>query len=443
MRDYIVLAILLGSVPVCFVYPYFGVLMWFWVSILTPHRYAWSIAHDFPAAAVIAIPTLLGSIFGRKNPHFLCREVILLVNLWLWFCVTVYYARQVPIFSDHVILAEDRLSQVSKILLMTILTIVLVCSKQKLKYLLMVVTFSFGILAVKGALFGIATAGEYRVYGSPGSFIGDNNDFALALNMTMAIPFFLARHTSSRLTRLALRAIFFCSIACVILSYSRGGLLGVTAALSAIAVKGRKKLISLVLLVIAGITVFSYAPSKWVNRMDAFLHGNLDQSAEERLTSWAFAWNLVKHYPLTGAGFECFTDELYRSYGTRPFPNGATSSGPHSIYFQLLAEQGFVGTGLFFILLGCCWFTLRKIRRIARRTPSLYYAVDYTHMLEIGMLAYLVSGAFLGRAYFDLYFFLVACTVVLKLLCKQELLSMHIRDQEHREAVNEPEPVLA
>ncbi len=34
-------------------------------------------------------------------------------------------------------------------------------------------------------------------------------------------------------------------------------------------------------------------------------------------------------------------------------------------------------------------------------------------MLQMGLIGFMVSGAFLGRAYFDYYFLLVACTAIL------------------------------
>src|SRR5216683_1436083 len=103
MRDLIILAFILGSVPVCLFNPYYGVLMWTWIAYFSPHRYAWGIAYDFPVAQVIAYPTLIGMLFARKfNRQILTRETILLLMLWLWFCFTMFYATQVPAFAGHV-----------------------------------------------------------------------------------------------------------------------------------------------------------------------------------------------------------------------------------------------------------------------------------------------------------------------------------------------------
>ena len=147
-------------------------------------------------------------------------------------------------------------------------------------------------------------------------------------------------------------------------------------------------------------------------------------SAQERLTSWAFAWNLAKHYPVTGAGFECFTPTLFATFSSRDpqtWLAGHTSSGPHSIYFQVLAEQGFVGLGVFLGLLTSCVISARRLQKRVARNPAVSWIASYAQMVELGILAYMVSGAFLGRAYFDLYFQLVAILIVLKCLYKKEV----------------------
>src|SRR6185312_15427124 len=114
-------------------------------------------------------------------------------------------------------------------------------------------------------------------------------------------------------------------------------------------------------------------------------------------------WNMVKDYPVTGGGLEAYPDVVvFRHYQTEEMPGGRESEGPHSIYFQVLGEQGFVGLGLFIFLLGSCLFSLHRVRRQARRISRRHWAIPYTRMFEISIAAFVISGAFLGRAYFDL-----------------------------------------
>ncbi|MGH8101397.1 MAG: putative O-glycosylation ligase, exosortase A system-associated, partial [Chthoniobacterales bacterium] len=229
MRDLIVLAIILGSAPFCFMSPYFGVLMWYWVSYFNPHRFTWSFAYNFPVAFVIAVPTLAGTLFAKKSLAALrSRESVLLAGLWVWFTITYLHAQNIPFFALHMDDAKYEMGHVSKIFLMTFVMIVVITSREKLRGVMLVSAGSLGLLALKGTIFGLRNAGEARVWGPPDSFLADNNAFGLALNMCLPILFFMARREENRWIRRFLYLCFLCSLISVILTYSRGGLLGLT-----------------------------------------------------------------------------------------------------------------------------------------------------------------------------------------------------------------------
>ncbi len=425
MRDYLILVIFVVAAPLCFFFPYFGVLMSSWVAYFNPHRFAWGFAATLPVAQIIVIPTIIGIVFTKDiNRRLITRESLLLLAFWVWVSLTLLNAYFEPLFADHLEEGTARLIEFSKIMVLTSLTILLVTSKQKLKYLLMVTAFSLGLLALKGTIFGLLTSGEFRVWGPPQSFIADNNDFGLALNMTLPMLFFLGRDEENRKLKLLFKIALVCSMAAVLLTYSRGALLGITAVMAALALRSRYKLLSAFMLVIVAFLVISFAPAAWMARMGAFAGGSLDMSAQQRLTSWAFAWNLAKQYPITGAGFECFTPGLFAIFSpadAHTWLAGHTSSGPHSIYFQVVAEQGFVGLGVFLGLLASCVISARRLQKQAASNPAVSWMASYAQIVELGVLGYMVSGAFLGRAYFDLYYQLVAILIVLKCLYKKEV----------------------
>lgn len=419
MRDLIVLAMVVVAAPVCLVRPYFGVLLWFWISVIPPSSYAYGFGSQIPTALIVATPTLIATIFAARNRRFLPKQMVLFFLFWVWIIITYLCSRQEPLFADHIEAGLTELVLVSKILVMTVVTILLVDSKEKLRYVLLVTTAALGVLATKGAIWGILTGGNWKVYGSPGSFIGDNNDFALALNMSLGVVFFLARETTNRKLRFVLRFLFCADLVCIVLSYSRGGLLALGVAMAAIAVKSRHKVLAGLLLIVTVYGVITFTSAEWKDRMEGFLHGKVDDSAEQRLITWGYAWNLAKAYPLTGGGFECWTPGLFARFQPRELGDGKLALGPHSIYFQVLGEHGFPGLLLFLLLLFSCWFSVRRIRRAARGQPGLAWVENYSHAIEIGFLAYVVGGAFLGRAYFDLYFELIACSVILCILYKR------------------------
>jgi putative inorganic carbon (hco3(-)) transporter len=428
MRDYLVLAIILGSVPAAFLNPFFGVLMWTWVAYFNPHRFTWGAAYTFPVAMALAVPTLVGSLFTKKrNRNVFTRETVLLLLLWLWFGFTLVHAKSVPLLSMHVAEGQQQFLVITKILVMTAFTMLLTNTPQRLRLLLLVTVFSFGALAIKGALFGVRTGGGFRVWGPPDSFLADNNDFGLALNIVLPLMFFMAGSETNRKLRMMLRICFILSALVVLLTYSRGALLGISTVMVVIVVKTRRKVLGGIALVLAAMAVLTFAPAKWQERMDNFFAGKLDQSAHQRLVSWKFAWNVAEAFPITGGGMQCFTPEMFARFSKEVLPGGGLSSGPHSIYFQILGEQGFAGLGLFLALIGACLLSLRKLRKLVTNSPPLQWLVPYANGLEGGFFAFLVSGAFLGRAYFDLFYQLVACTAILKILYRKEVAQLLVQ----------------
>jgi len=224
--------------------------------------------YSFPVAAVIAVPTLIGLLFTSNiNRSFLKRETILLAGLWLWFGVTFLHALQVPFFQAHIDDSRLELIRVSKVLLITFVMILLVTSYSRFKSLVIVTALSFGALALKGTIFGLRTSGESRVWGPPDSFIADNNAFALAVNMSLPMLFFLARDEKKRLYRWLYYLAFACGVFSVLLTYSRGGQLGLVVVLLAITFKSHYKVIALFLGALAFIAVITFAPPQWMARM--------------------------------------------------------------------------------------------------------------------------------------------------------------------------------
>ncbi len=425
MRDYIVLAFVFLSAAVAILSPYYGILAWSWLAYFNPHRYAWGIARTFPVAIIIAIPTLIATPFAPKNHRVLVRETVLLVSLWLWFAFTTYYIFTVPLLSGHAQEAKLHLADISKILLMTIVTILLVNSRQKLRTLLLVIVASFGLRALIAAIFFLQTGGQYRIWGPDGTFLGDNNDFALGLNMVLPLFFFMARSETSKWLRVSLRILMVGVVISVIGTFSRGGLVGLAVLTVMLLLKSRQKILAVMLLALGLWGVVLLTSTDWKNRMSSFSQGNIDESAELRLIGWRAGWKFAQDYPITGGGFNLYEDSAaFSPYIEEAYRYRFGQHGPHSVYFQMLEEQGFVGLGLFLALLGSCWASMRKLRRRAQQIPDLSWAVPYTHMFEVSILVFMANGATLGRAYFDLFYQIVACVVVLKVVWLREARSL-------------------
>jgi probable O-glycosylation ligase (exosortase A-associated) len=182
-----------------------------------------------------------------------------------------------------------------------------------------------------------------------------------------------------------------------------------------------------VLIVIAVGAVAAIMPQAWYDRMYTIADYEHDASAMGRINAWWFAWNLAKARPLTGGGFETFTPSLFSIYA----PNPRQYHDVHSIYFEVLGEHGFVGLVLFLALGFMAWRTATLVAKRARQSPELKWLADLVTMVQVSLIGYAAGGAFLGLAYFDLAYHLVAMIVIAKglLLARERELAQTAGEQ--------------
>jgi O-antigen ligase len=85
--------------------------------------------------------------------------------------------------------------------------------------------------------------------------------------------------------------------------------------------------------------------------------------------SWRVAMLIAADRPLYGGGFRVFVNRATYDIYMPEYPRGFGHDA-HSIYFNLLGEHGWVGLGLFVLLVTLAMFKLYAIRRLARGRPS-------------------------------------------------------------------------
>ena len=410
MRDLAIMGLVFSLLPFAFLRPYIGALMWVWISIMNPHRLTWGMAYGFPFAMLTAVATMAGVFISSDKGRFpASRETALILLMCGWFTITTTMAL-VPEA------AWGKWERVLKIYIMTIVPLFLLQDKNRLRLLLLVMAGSIAFFSVKGGLFSLLTAGRYRVWGPTQTFIADNNALAVAELMVLPFMLFLGKSEPNKWIKRALYTSAPFTLISIIFSYSRGALLGLFASVSVLIVMGRRWGLAAAFIVMAGVGVF-FIPSAWFERMNTIGTYKQDESAMARFQSWGFAWNVAMDRPLTGGGFRVFSTEPYLRYGPDPFE----VYDSHSIYFEVLGEHGFPGLFLFVSLLISALLSLSWVDRKIRGRPGLAWAKDYTLMLRMSIVSYAVGGTFLGLAYFDLYYNVIAAVVLLKIIVQRQL----------------------
>jgi len=402
MRDLLVVGIVLIGSLYALRYPWFGIMLWTWVSLMNPHALAYGFARDFPVAAIVAIATLIGVLTTkeRQNPFAQSPAVWLLLFMG-WICITY------P-FSYNVEGSTEMFSKVMKVDLMILVALMLLKTRRHIEFFVWVVVCSLGFYGVKGGIFTIMTGGNYRVWG-PGGFIGGNNEIALALIVVIPLMRYLQLQATNRWVRHGFTAAMLLSAAAALGSHSRGALLAIAAMAVYLWLKSPKKMGFGVFLSLAGVLLVIFMPENWSERMHSISSYEEDASAMGRINAWWTAVNVARAH-VTGAGFDMYSPVIFSRFA----PDPRDIHAAHSIYFQVLGEHGFIGLFLFLAIWWSVWRMARSITNTKSTDPSLLWAKQLAAMCQVSLVGYFVGGAFLSLAYFDLPYNLLVMTVLTK-----------------------------
>ena len=414
VRDLLITITILSALPICLFRPWVGVLMWSWLAYMNPHRLTWGFAADLPFSQLVAAVTLIGFLFtGSRKPFLWTRETLLLGLLVLWFAITSLGA----FYPDD---AWQKFAEMSKVLLMAALVIPLFQDRRKLRILLFVIAASLGFYGVKGGIFALSTGGQFMVLGAPRTFFEANTEVALVLNMALPMLFYLAKEESRRWLRLGLYGAFGLTTVAVLFTYSRGGLLGLAAVLGILFLKARRRVMVGAALAVGVAGVLLFAPPQWLSRVQTLENVQDDGSANLRLMSWQVALGIARDNPIIGGGFKVFVHRATYDIYMREYPR-SFGHDAHSIYFNFLGEHGWVGLGLFLCLIGAVLRRLHQVRRLTQTRPEVAWAGNYAHMLQASLAAYLVNGATLSVAYFDLAYQLMLLAPLIHAVAVQQI----------------------
>jgi probable O-glycosylation ligase (exosortase A-associated) len=400
VRDLAILILLVIGCVWTLRQPWVGAVLWTVVSLGSPHMQFGYAAAGWPVAMAVAGCTVLGMLVTkeRRNP-FGNAAVVLTFVLAAWMSLALPLSLEPD-------LSYDMWERSMKISVMLFVTLALIDTREKLNAFVWANVVAIGYYGVKGGLFSIMTGGSFIILG-PGGFIGGNNELALAEIVVLPFMRYLQQQSESKWMRRALGASMGLMAISIVVSHSRGALLGLIAMLLFFWLKNDNKFRWGVMIVLGSTVILGAMPDEWWNRMDTIKDYNEDTSAQGRINSWWLAWNVATDR-ITGGGFRLTVPWIFAKYA----PNPKMIFVAHSIYFQMMGEQGFIGLIIFLLIGATTWLNAARMIRVGHADPALKWAAELGAMVHASMVGFAVSGAFLSLAYFDLPYNVMGMTAV-------------------------------
>lgn len=236
-----------------------------------------------------------------------------------------------------------------------------------------------------GGIEPMTTDGALRIR-SVGIF-NDPNDLAMA--MLIVLPFLFVTVVNPDAGWSA-RILSVVTLVPMLMAFqftnSRGGVLGLGAALALIAWRRYGKRVGPIVVVLLLGAVVALGPSRMAE-MDAD-----EDSAQGRIQAWSEGLNMLAGRPITGVGYGRFTEY---------HPLVA-----HNSFVQVLAELGLLGGSAFIGMVFWYFNSLRRVAGLARAAQAPFRAW-HTGFLAMGT-AFFVSACFLSRQYNPVLFTVIA-----------------------------------
>lgn len=365
----------------------------------------------FRIALLISIAAFFLTLFNKDR--FLLTDVIKIKESKLYLFFFFIMILGIP-FAYHRRNAFDfvLLKYFANIIFFFLL-VVHVQSIDRLKKILFAVCVAVLFLASMSLMHGNFRYGRFF----PGTMY-DPNDLAYFLVSFLPIFFALIQKPVPITNKILSISGILLSIVVILLTGSRGGLIGLGVVLffilfSKLVIESNS--VKILLCLVAGFTIFMYADKISFDRLQSIENLSSDYNLTDdwgRIEIWKRGWRLAISNPITGVGVTCFAKAIGEQRAAEhEIPKW---QAPHSSYVQVLAETGFIG---FWIFVSLMIASLKNFYILSKPYGDEKLVKSYVNIPGIsmtGLCGTMVCAFFLTQAYSLIFTFYFAVSAALR-----------------------------
>jgi len=258
---------------------------------------------------------------------------------------------------------------------------------------------------------------------SGGGVFGDENDFALMMNVALPIAFYLGR-TQKGLKRWLFWMAAISFILGNMVTASRGGFVGLVAVGTVCWFSSKHRLRAIPVLVVLAILAWNFAPPLSKEKIQGLgLNSAEKDTGKDRIELWKVGWKAFVDNPVIGVGQGNMPvvmnkyrfDKSGESFWTHDMWGRMT----HSVYLTLLPELGLIGTIIFVLLLKELYAKKKKINEYCTRITNREESSDIENLnraLQVSLFGFLITGIFLSVLYYPPFWNISALLITLSLV---------------------------
>jgi O-antigen ligase len=235
--------------------------------------------------------------------------------------------------------------------------------------------------------------------GSTG-FFGNAGDLGVAMCVVWPLAGAMFVAETKRWRKWFFAVCFFAFLGAIVASSSRGAMVGAAVVALVSFLRSPKRIVGAFMMLGVVLAFFLIASGASRARMQSALDPEHDKTADDRLDKWRAGMKMFSEHPVLGVGPANYAPEYSSEH---PRWQRLMAAAPHSIYVEGLSELGIGG----FVPLLCIWLLLARLNARTRKLlrsagPERCRGFEY-HLswgLDLALVGYLVSGAFLTVLYY-------------------------------------------
>lgn len=390
--------------------PFALTLGYVWVDTFQPQQVAYVLLNSMPVAMIMGGGAMfIYMAIDRRSPPAFNLAWALQIFMAVWVTLTLAWA-EAPVN------AWGKWDWAFKTILFSAFIPLSIRSRVQIEAFAQVYVWA---LAANVIPFGVKTLLSGGGYGVNLGLVAGNSGLAegglLSTLCLMMVPLtmFLARHGQlmprSRFVPLAYLGLASLSIVTALGTFERSALIGLVMLGAYWFLRSPHKLRVGLVLLAAGVIGSYLTSDRWAARISTIQDYNEESSALVRLLVWRWTLDYSFGHPF-GGGFDSYRINHIQ------LPSGLEEFGRafHSIYFEMLGEQGWVGLLVWLLLSGETIFGLYRLSKRVRRTPNLAWCGHLSDALQTSLVVFHSAGAFVGIAFQPMYWYTIALSVCLR-----------------------------
>ncbi len=394
--------------------PFVATLGYVWVDTFGPQNVAYILLNQIPVAMIMgAVAVGAYLLLDRRSPPPLSVEMALMIAMMIWVSLTMIWA-QVPSA------AWEKWDWAFKTLAFATFIPFVIRSRIQIEAFAQTYVIS---LAANFVPFGLKTLVSGGGYGSNLGLVGGNSGLGegglLSTVCLMAIPLaiYLSKHGQliprTKLLPFAYWLIAGLALVTAIGTYERSALMGILVLGMYMWMRSNRKLGFGIVILIAGCLMIYTTSGAWNERVATIGNFEQENSALTRILVWRWTLEFTATHPFGGA---------FQTYLINHIEFPATDGQPatiqfarafHSIYFEMLGEQGYPGLVIFLLITCVTFCRLRRLAKRARAYAELEWVTSLSDALQSGLAVFMTCGAFVGIAFQPMYWYFIALSTSL------------------------------